>query len=102
MWKLFSNPSSYIYVLLNIWPSVFNISIYIYTYIYILYIIQIHAKIGSIKDRNNAGLTEAEDIRKRWQEYREELYKKDLHYPDNHNGVITHLEADIRHHGMWS
>ena len=69
--------------------------IYIYIYIYIYFIIiQIHAKIGSIKDRNDADLTEAEDIRKRWQEYTEELYKKDLHYPDNHNGVITHLEAD--------
>ena len=53
-----------------------------------------HAKMGSIKDRNN-DLTEAEDIKKRWQEYTEELYKKDLHDPDNHNGVITHLEPDI-------
>ena len=53
-----------------------------------------HAKMGSIKDRNGANLTEAEDI-KRWQEYTEELYKKDLHYPDNHDGVITHLEQDI-------
>ena len=49
---------------------------------------------GSIKDRNSMDLTEAEDIKKRWQEYTEELYKKDLHYPDNHNGVITHLEPD--------
>ena len=47
------------------------------------------------KDRNGRDLTEAEDIKKRWQEYREELYKKDLHNPDNHNGVITHLEPDI-------
>ena len=54
-----------------------------------------HAKMGSIKDRNDMDLTEAEDIRKRWQEYTEELYKKDLHDPDNHNGVITHLEPDI-------
>ena len=54
-----------------------------------------HAKMGSIKDRNGMDLTEAEDIRKRWQEYREELYKKDLHNPDNHNGVINHLESDI-------
>ena len=54
-----------------------------------------HAKMGSIKDRNGMDLTEAEDIKKRWQEYTEELYKKDLHYPDNHNGVITHLEPDI-------
>ena len=54
-----------------------------------------HAKMGSIKDRNGRDLTEAEDIKKRWQEYTEELYKKDLHNPDNHNGVITHLEPDI-------
>ena len=54
-----------------------------------------HAKMGSIKDRNGMGLTEAEDIKKRWQEYTEELYKKDLHDQDNHDGVITHLEADI-------
>ena len=54
-----------------------------------------HAKMGSIKDRNGMDLTEAENIKKRWQEYTEELYKKDLHDPDNHNGVITHLETDI-------
>ena len=54
-----------------------------------------HAKMGSIKDRNGMDLTEAEDIKKRWQEYTEELYKKDHHDPDNHNGVITHLEPDI-------
>ena len=54
-----------------------------------------HAKMGSIKDRNDMDLTEAEDIKKRWQEYTEELYKKDLHEPDNHHGVITHLEPDI-------
>ena len=54
-----------------------------------------HAKMGSIKDRNGMDLTEAEDIKKRWQEYTEELYKKDLHNPDNHNGVITRLEPDI-------
>ena len=54
-----------------------------------------HAKMGSIKDRNGMDLTEAEDIQKRWQEYTEELYKRDLHDPDNHNGVITHLEPDI-------
>ena len=53
-----------------------------------------HAKMGSIKDRNGMDLTEAEDI-KRWQKYMEELYKKDLHDPDNHDGVITHLELDI-------
>ena len=52
-------------------------------------------QMGSIKDRNGRDLTEAEDIEKRWQEYTEELYKKDLHDPDNHNGVITHLEPDI-------
>ena len=50
---------------------------------------------GSIKDRNSRDLTEAEDIKKTWQEYTEELYKKDLHDPDNHDGVITHLEPDI-------
>ena len=50
---------------------------------------------GSIKDQNGRDLTEAEDIKKRWQEYTEELYKKDLHNPDNHNGFITHLERDI-------
>ena len=53
------------------------------------------AKMGSIKDRNGVDLTEAEDIKKRWQEYTEELYKKDLHDPDNHDGVITRLEPDI-------
>ena len=54
-----------------------------------------HAKMGSIKNRNGMDLTEAEDIKKRWQEYTEDLYKNDLHDPDNHNGVITHLEPDI-------
>ena len=55
-----------------------------------------HAKMGSIKDKNGMDLTEAEDIKKRWQEYTEEkLYKKDFHDPDNHDGVITHLEPDI-------
>ena len=54
-----------------------------------------HAKMGSIKDRNAMDRTEAEDIKKRWQEYTEELYKKDLHDPDNHYGVITHLEPEI-------
>ena len=54
-----------------------------------------HAKMGSIKDRNGMDLTEAEDINKRWQEYTEELYKKDLQDPDNHGGVITHLQPDI-------
>ena len=54
-----------------------------------------HAKTGTIKDRNSMDLTEAEDIKKRWQEYTEELYKKDLHDPENHNGMITHLEPDI-------
>ena len=54
-----------------------------------------HAKMGSIKNRNGMDLTEAEDIKKTWQEYTEELYKKDLRDPDNHDGVITHLEPDI-------
>ena len=57
-----------------------------------------HAKMGSIKNRNGMDLTEAEVIKKRWQEYTEELYKKDLHDPDNHDGMITHLRA--RHPGM--
>ena len=54
-----------------------------------------HANMGSIKDRNGRDLTEAEDIKKRWQEYTEELYKKELHDPNNHDGVSTHLEPDI-------
>ena len=54
-----------------------------------------HAKMGTINDKNSMNLTEAEDIKKRWQQYAEDLYKKDLHDPDNHNGVITHLEPDI-------
>ena len=54
-----------------------------------------HAKMGSIKDRNGKDLTEAEEIKKRWLEYTKELYKKDLHDPDNHDGEITHLEPDI-------
>ena len=54
-----------------------------------------HAKMGSIKDRNGMDLTEAEDIKKRWQEYTEELHKKELHDQDNHDGVITHLEPNI-------
>ena len=57
-----------------------------------------HAKMGTIKDRNRMDLTEAEDIKKRWQEYTEEQDKKDLHDPDNYNGVITHLEPDILKH----
>ena len=56
-----------------------------------------HAKMGSIKHRNGRDLTEAEDIKKTWQEYTEELYKRDLHEPDKHDGVITHL---VRHPGM--
>ena len=55
-----------------------------------------HAKMGTIKDRNGMDLTEAEDIKKRWQEYTEELYKKGLNNPDNHDDVITHLEPDIQ------
>ena len=54
-----------------------------------------HAKMSIIKDRNGRDLTEAEDIKKRWQEYTEELYKKDLHNPENHSGVTTNLEPDI-------
>ena len=54
-----------------------------------------HAKMGTIKDRNSMDLKEAEDIKKKWQKYTEKLYKKDLHNPDNHNGMITHLEPDI-------
>ena len=62
-----------------------------------------YAKMGSKKDRNDMDLTEAEDIKKRWQEYTEELYKKDLHKPDNHDGVITHLEPDILEHEVkWA
>ena len=59
-----------------------------------------HAKMGSIKDRNSMDLTEAEDIKKRWQECIEELYKKDLNDSDNHNGVITPLEPDILEYGV--
>ena len=55
-----------------------------------------HAKMGTIKDRNGVDVTEAEDIKKRWQEYTKELFKKNRHEPDNHDGVITHLEPDIR------
>ena len=54
-----------------------------------------HAKMGPIGDRNGMDLTEAEDIKKRWQEYTEELYRNDLHDPDNHNGMVSHLEQDI-------
>ena len=57
--------------------------------------VTLHAKMGSIKDRNGMDLTEAKDIKKKWQEYTEEVYKKYLHDPDNHDGVITHLEPDI-------
>ena len=61
------------------------------------------AKMGLIKDRNGMDLTEAEDIKKKWQDYTEALYKKDLHNPDNHNGVITHLEPDILEHEVkWA
>ena len=62
-----------------------------------------HAKMGSIKDRNGMDLPKAEDIKKRWQEYTEEIYKKDLHNPDNHDGMITHLEPDILEHEVkWA
>ena len=61
------------------------------------------AKMGTIKDRNGMDLTEEEDIKKRWQEYTEELYKKDLHNPHNHDGVITHLQPDIQEcEVMWA
>ena len=61
-----------------------------------------HAKMGTIKDRNGMDLMQGEDIKKRWQEYTEELYKKDLYDPDNHDGVITHLEPDILEcEGKW-
>ena len=59
-----------------------------------------HAKMSSIKDRNGMDLTEAEDIKNRWQEYTEELHKNDLHNPDNHDGMITHLE-NLRDGGAW-
>ena len=62
-----------------------------------------HAKMGTIKDRNYMNLTEAEDIKKRWQEYTKELYKNDLHDPDNHDGVIIHIEPDIQEHEVkWA
>ena len=62
-----------------------------------------HANMGSIKDRNSMDLTEAEDIKKRWQEYTEELYKKELHDPDNHDGVITGLEPNLlKHEVKWA
>ena len=62
-----------------------------------------HAKMGTTKDRNGMDLTKAEDIKKRWQEYTEELYKKDLQDPDTHEGVITHLEPDIlEYEVMWA
>ena len=62
-----------------------------------------HAKMGSIKDRNGMDLTEAADIKKRWQEYTEEIHKKDLHNPDSHDGMITHLEPDILEHEVkWA
>ena len=62
-----------------------------------------HTKMGSMKDRNGMDLTETEDIKKRWQEYTEELYKKNLHDPDNHDGMITHLEPDILEYEVkWS
>ena len=61
-----------------------------------------HAKMGSIKDRNGMDLTEAKDIKKRWQECTEELYKKDLHGPDNNDGMITHLEPNILEWEIWA
>ena len=61
-----------------------------------------HAKMGSIKDRNGMDLTEAKDVKKRWQEYTKELYKNHLHDPDDHNGVITHLEPDLECEVKWA
>jgi len=61
-----------------------------------------HAKMGTIKDRNGTDLTEAEDIKKRWQEYTEELYRKDLHNPDNHNGMITHIPDILECEVKWA
>ena len=62
-----------------------------------------HANMGSIKDRNGMDLTKAENIKKRWQEYTQELYRKDLHDPDNHDGVITHLKPNILEHEVqWA
>ena len=62
-----------------------------------------HEKMGSIKDRNGMDLTEAEDIKKRWQEYTEEMFKKELHDQDNHDGMITHLEPDIQEYKIkWA
>ena len=58
-----------------------------------------HAKMGTIKERNDMDLTEAEDIKKRWQEYTEELYKKELNDPDNHDGVVSHLEPNVKSSG---
>ena len=69
--------------------------VYFYYLAHITPFTAFHEKMGEIKDRNGMDLTEAENIKKRWQEYREELYKKDLNDPDNHDGVITHLEPDI-------
>ena len=62
----------------------------------------LHSKMGSIKDRNGMDLTEADNIKKRWQEYTEQLCKKDLHDPDNHDGVITHLEPDTLECEVWN
>ena len=62
----------------------------------------IHANMGTIKDRTGMDLTEAEDIKKRWQEYTGELYKRDLHDPDNHNGMITHLQPDMEWEVKWT
>ena len=61
-----------------------------------------HAEMGSKKDRNGRDLTEAEDIKKRWQEYTEEMYKKDLHDPDNHDGMITHTPVEYDHTTSWN
>ena len=71
--------------------------------ILVFWMLSFHAKMGLIKDRNGRDLTEAENIKKRWQEYTEELYKKDLHDPDNHDDVITDREPDIREYEVkWA
>ena len=81
----------------------FSFTFSIYSVIQLYWINSIDYFLGSIKDRNGMDLTEAEDIKKRWQEYTEELYKKDLHNPDNHNGVITDWEPDILEcEGKWA
>ena len=75
--------------------NIFSCAYLLFTDLFLKGLFNFHAKMGSIKHRNGLDLTEAEDIKKRWQEYTEKLYKKDLHDPENHDGVITNLEPDI-------